>query len=122
MKIKTHDEVVVIAGKDKGKHGRVVRVLKDENKVVVEGVNTVVRHLRRNPQNPQEGGRVTRAAPIHVSNVMLWSPDEGKGVRVRYEGEGRKKTRVSVSSGKPLSAPGRGVSKSKSKSKKKEEG
>jgi len=106
MKIHTNDEVLVIAGKDRGKHGRVIRVLKDKGKVVVDGVNIIVRHMRRNPQNPSSGGRVKRPAPIDVSNVMAWSAAEEKAVRVRYEGSGKTKHRVSVASGKVLTTGG----------------
>jgi len=98
-KIRVNDEVVVVAGKDRGKRGRVTRVLTKHDRVVVEGVNLVTRHLKRNPQNPQMGGRVERAAPLHVSNVMLWSPSDGKGVRVRFDGAGREKKRLSSKSG-----------------------
>ena len=103
MKIHSGDEVIVIAGKDKGKRGRVVRVDRGSNRVVVEGLNIVVRHLRRNPQNPQAGGRVERPAPIHASNVLLWSEADRKGVRVRSVGSGREKHRVAARSGKPVS-------------------
>ncbi len=98
-RIRLHDEVIVVAGKDRGKRGKVVKVLTKHDRIVVEGINLVTRHLRRNPQNPQMGGRVERAAPFHVSNVMLWSPNDGKGVRVRFDGEGRGKRRVASKSG-----------------------
>ena len=109
-RIKTNDEVVVIRGKDKGKRGRVLRVLRAKNRVVVEGVNTVIRHLKRNPQNPQAGGRQERSAPIHISNVMPWSDADGKAVRVNSDGTGRDKHRIS-SSGKVLSAAGKAKEK-----------
>jgi large subunit ribosomal protein L24 len=108
VKIRTNDEVVVITGRDRGKRGRVLRVLPDKGRVIVEGVNVVTRHLRRNPQNPQVGGRVQRPASIHVSNVQLWSAGDGKGVRVRMKGEGREKVRVSVKTGEPVKAGGKG--------------
>jgi large subunit ribosomal protein L24 len=111
-KIRTNDEVVVIAGKDRGKRGKVLRVLTKHDRVVVEGVNTVTRHLKRNPQNPQLGGRVQRAAPIHVSNVMLWSAADGKGVRVKFDGDGRDKKRVAAKSGAAVgAAQGKGKAK-----------
>lgn len=102
QRIKRNDIVVVIAGKDKGKRGRVVSMSRDADRIIVEGVNMVTRHLRRNPQNPSEGGRVEREAPIHISNVMPYSEDDGKGVRVRAGEDNGKKVRVSVASGKPL--------------------
>jgi large subunit ribosomal protein L24 len=107
VRIKTQDEVVVIAGRDRGKRGRVLRVIPDKNRVVVEGVNVVTRHLRRRTDNPQAGGRVQRPAPIHVSNVALWSAADGRGVRVRMKGEGREKTRVSAKSGEAIRAGGK---------------
>jgi large subunit ribosomal protein L24 len=102
VKIRTHDEVVVIAGRDRGKRGRVLRVLTDKKRVVVEGVNIVTRHLRRRTDNPQAGGRVQRPAAIHISNVALWSAAENRGVRVRMKGEGREKVRVSARSGEAV--------------------
>jgi large subunit ribosomal protein L24 len=107
VKIRTQDEVVVIAGRDRGKRGRVLRVIPDKNRVVVEGVNVVTRHLRRRTDNPQAGGRVQRPAPIHVSNVALWSAADGRGVRVRMKGEGREKSRVSAKSGEAIRAGGK---------------
>lgn len=107
MKIRTNDEVIVITGRDRGKRGRVLRVLPEKGRVIVEGVNMVTRHKRRNPQNPQGGGRVQIPAGIHVSNVQLWSAADGKGVRVRMKGEGRDKVRVSARSGEPVRAGGK---------------
>lgn len=115
QRIKAGDEVVVISGKDKGKRGRVLRLLKDKDRVVVEGINIVTRHLKRDPRNPREGGRQERPAPIHISKVMPWSDDDAKGVRVRYEGEGTEKHRVSASSGKTLTSAGRAKEKKSSK-------
>jgi len=79
-RIKKGDEVIVTAGKDKGKRGDVVRVTGD--KVVVSNVNIVKRHTKPNPQANQPGGVIEREAPIHVSNVMLFNPASGKGERV----------------------------------------
>jgi large subunit ribosomal protein L24 len=79
-RIKKGDQVVVIAGKDKGKRGDVVRVLGD--KVVVSNINIVKRHTKPNPQANQPGGVIAREAPIDASNVMLFNPASGKGERV----------------------------------------
>ena len=79
-RIKKGDQVVVIAGKDKGKTGDVVRVIGD--KVVVSNINIVKRHTKPNPQAGQPGGVIERESPIHVSNVMLFNPATGKGERV----------------------------------------
>ena len=79
-RIRKGDQVVVIAGKDKGKRGDVVRVAGD--KVVVSNINIVKRHTKPNPQIGQPGGVIEREAPIHISNVMLFNPASGKGERV----------------------------------------
>ena len=79
-RIKKGDTVVVIAGKDKGKQGEVVRVAGD--KVVVSNINIVKRHTKPNPQANQPGGVIERESPIHASNVMLFNPVSGKGERV----------------------------------------
>ena len=115
MKIRTHDEVVVIAGRDRGKRGRVLRVIPDKQRVVVEGINVVTRHLRRRTDNPQAGGRVQRPAAIHVSNVALWSATDNRGVRVRMKGEGREKVRVSARSGDPVGGGAKGAKGRKAK-------
>ncbi len=110
MKIRTNDEVVVLRGKDRGKRGRVLSVLPKHGKVVVEGINIITKHLKRNPQNPQAGGRVQRPAPMAASSVALWSEADGRGVRIRMQtGADGKKTRVSARSGKPVGvASGKG--------------
>ena len=82
MNIKKGDTVKVIAGKDKGAQGKVISVLREEQRVIVEGVNRVKRHTKANQQGGTTGGIITAEAPIHVSNVMLV---EGDGVtRVGY--------------------------------------
>jgi large subunit ribosomal protein L24 len=92
MKIKKGDNVEVRTGKDAGKRGRVLRVDRDRDRVVVEGVNMIKRHTRPNPQKRVQGGIVEREAPIHVSNVMVVSPDSGRPTRVGYKilDDGRK--------------------------------
>src|SRR5919112_2134747 len=82
-RIKKGDEVIVTAGKDKGKRADVVRVTGD--KVVVSNVNIVKRHTKPNPQAGQPGGVIEREAPIHISNVMLFNPASGKGERVAFK-------------------------------------
>lgn len=81
MKIKKSDKVVVIAGKDKGKEGKVLVVDRAKNKVIVEGVNMVKKHIKPNAQNPQ-GGIITKEAPIDASNVMYVY--QGKPTRIGY--------------------------------------
>jgi large subunit ribosomal protein L24 len=89
-KIRKGDEVVVIAGRDKGRRGTVVKMLEDH--VVVEGISTVKRHTKPNPQKNVQGGIVEKEAPIDLSNVMLWNPVAKKGDRigVRTLADGRK--------------------------------
>ena len=104
--IKTGDTVVVIAGADKGTTGKVMRVLTDKNRVVVEGVNRVWKHVRPSQRNPQ-GGRIQKNAPIHVSNVMPLDPTSGKGTRVRFEERDGRKHRIAVKSGTDLGPVGK---------------
>src|SRR5262249_48540339 len=90
-RIRKGDNVVVISGKDKGKTGKVTRVLVEDNRVVVEGINLVKRHSRPTPRNPS-GGIIEREQAIHLSKVMPVDPKTGKGTRVRIKAlEGGKK-------------------------------
>jgi large subunit ribosomal protein L24 len=100
MKIKKGDTVEVIAGKDSGKRGRVLKVDPTRERVVVEGVNMIKRHTRPNPQKRVQGGIVEREAGVHVSNVMVVSPDSGHPTRIGYKilDDGRK-VRVSKTDG-----------------------
>ena len=104
--IKSGDQVIVIAGADKGKTGRVLRVLTDKNRVVVEGVNTVWKHVRPSQRNPQ-GGRIQKDAAIHVSNVMPVDPSTGKGARVKFSVKDGVKHRVAVGSETDLGRTGK---------------
>ncbi|QUX28641.1 50S ribosomal protein L24 [Nocardiopsis akebiae] len=101
MKIKSGDEVVVLAGKNRGATGKVVKALPKEDRVVVEGVNLVKKHRKANPAGGQQGEVVTKEAPIHVSNVAL--VEDGKATRVgyRFEEDGTK-VRVSRRTGKDI--------------------
>ena len=81
MKIRKGDEVVVIAGRDKGRRGTVIKVLAND-RLLVENVNMVKRHTRPNPQRGTQGGIVEKEASLHLSNVMLWNPVAKKGDRV----------------------------------------
>ena len=80
-KIRKGDEVVVIAGRDKGKRGTVLQRV-DDTHLVVEGINLVKKHVRPNPMKGQTGGIVDKSMPIDQSNLMLWNPATGKGDRV----------------------------------------
>jgi len=104
--IKSGDTVVIISGADKGKTGRVLRVLTDKDRVVVEGINRVWKHVRPSQRNPQ-GGRIQKDAPIHVSNVMPLDPTTGKGTRVKFEVRDGKKHRVAIKSGTDLGVTGK---------------
>ena len=83
QKIKRDDEVIVIAGKDKGKRGTVKRVI--ENRFVVSGVNMIKRHTKPNPMAGNQGGIVEREAPIHASNVAIFNSETGKADRVGFQ-------------------------------------
>ncbi len=98
MKIKKGDRVVVLSGKDKGKHGEVTKSMPKEGKVIVAGVNVAARHRKPSQTNPQ-GGIERREAPLHASKVALEDPKTGKPTRVRFEERDGKKVRVAVKSG-----------------------
>ena len=97
-KLKSDDEVIVIAGKDKGKRGT-VRSLLDNGRVVVSGVNMVKKHTKPNPQAGIAGGIVEQEAPIQASNVALFNGESGKGERVGYRMDDGKKVRIFKPSG-----------------------
>jgi len=99
-KIKKGDQVVVLAGKDKGRTGTVVQVMPKDDKVVVGGVNVAVRHRKPSQANPQ-GGLDRFEAPLHISNVAVADKD-GKPTRVRFEVRDGKKVRVAVKSGEAI--------------------
>ena len=93
-KIRSNDEVIVLTGKDKGKTGKVTKVLVQESKVLVAGVNLVKKHQKPNPQLGVQGGIVEQEAPIHVSNVAIYNSAAGKADRVGFKFEDGKKVRV----------------------------
>ena len=105
-RIKTGDTVMVIAGSDKGKVGKVLRIITDKDRVVVEGINRVWKHVRPTQRNPQ-GGRIQKDNPIHISNVQPLDPATGKGTRVRAEIRDGVKHRVAVKSGTDLGVIGK---------------
>lgn len=102
-KIKKNDQVAVIAGRDKGKRGRVLEVAPVTGKIKVEGVGMIKRHQRANPQSNRGGGIIEKEAFINISNVQLIDPQSGKPTRVKYlvESDGSK-TRVAAASGHSL--------------------
>ena len=102
-KLKKGDLVEVIAGKDKGKQGKILELLIKKERVLVEGVNRVKRHTKPSQKSPQ-GGIIEKNAPIHVSNVLLVDPKTNKGGRVKITIKGDKKTRVFKRTGTELKA------------------
>jgi large subunit ribosomal protein L24 len=98
IKIKRNDQVLVIAGKSKGKKGRVLRVIVDKQRVLVEGVSMIKKHIKPNPQKNIAGGIAEQEAPIHISNVMLLD-SEGNKTRIGFQVEGKKKVRIARSNG-----------------------
>ena len=97
QKIRKRDKVVVLAGKDKGRTGEVVKVMPKDDKAVVRGINVVRRHQRQT--QTQEGGIVALDAPIHLSNLALADPKDGKPTRVGFDVKDGKKVRVAKRSG-----------------------
>jgi large subunit ribosomal protein L24 len=101
LKIKKGDKVVVLSGKDKGKHGEVTKAFPKDGKVIVSGVNIATRHRKASQANPQ-GGLDRFEAPLHVSKVAIEDPKTGKPTRVRFEVKDGKKIRVAVRSGEQI--------------------
>lgn len=102
IRVKKDDQVVVIAGKDKGAKGRVLRVDRELDRVLVEGVNRVKRHTKPTPKNPS-GGIIEKEAAIHISNVMLLDSKLDKPTRVRFgRDKDDKKVRIAVKSGSTI--------------------
>ena len=101
LKIKSGDIVKVIAGDHKGSQGKVLRVLREKNKAIVEGVNMVSKHTKPSAKNPQ-GGVVKTEAPIQISNIALLDPQTNTPTKVAFKVEGDKKVRVSKKSNQVL--------------------
>ena len=100
-KIKKGDRVIVLAGKDKGRSGEVIRIMPAENRALVRGVNVVTRHQRQSAG--QEGGLVRKEAPIHLSNIAVADRDSGKPTRIGFKVlEDGKKVRVAKRSGETI--------------------
>lgn len=101
-KLKKGDKVVVLTGRDKGREGEIVKVLPQEGRVIVSGVNTVIRHTR--PSQGSQGGRIPKDAPINLSNVALVDPKEGGPTRVGFKTVDGKKVRFAKKSGEVVDA------------------
>ena len=92
--IRRNDTVIVTAGRDRGKRGRVLRVVPADNRLLVEGVNIIKRHTRPNPQRNIKGGIVEREGALHASNVQLVCPECGKMTRIGHTKQGDRKVRI----------------------------
>ena len=102
LKIKKNDTVIVLTGEDKGKTGKVLKVLKDEQRAIVEGINMVNKSTKPHAKNPQ-GGFVKQEASIHISNISLIDPKSGKATRVAIQkNEDGKKVRIAKKSGEEI--------------------
>jgi len=99
-KIKKGDKVIVLAGKDRGAEGEVIRVMPKESRVVVRGVNIVKKHQRQT--QTEQGGIITKEAPLHISNVALRDPSSGKATRVGFKIVDGKKMRIAKASGEGI--------------------
>ena len=99
-KLRKGDQVVVLAGKDKGREGEITRVLTEANKAVVSGVNVAIRHTRQTAQS--QGGRIAKEMPIELSNLALVDPKTGDATRVGFRTEGDKKVRFAKKSGETI--------------------
>lgn len=97
QKIRKGDKVVILTGKDKGRSGEVLQVMPKEDRAVVRGINIVKRHQRQSAS--QEAGIITKEAPIHLSNIAIADPKDGKPTRVGFKIDGDKKVRVAKRSG-----------------------
>ena len=103
LKIKKEDEVIVIAGRDRGRRGEVLEVLED-GRLLVSGVNLLKKHQRANPNVGQQGGIVEREGPIQVSNVAIWNDARERADRVGFRIEDGRKIRFFKSTGEPVEA------------------
>jgi large subunit ribosomal protein L24 len=99
-KLKKGDRVVVLAGRDKGKEGEILRVIPKENRAVVSGINVVVRHTRQSQTS--QGGRIPKEAPLDLSNIALIDPKDGGATRVGFRFEDGKKVRFAKKSGETI--------------------
>ncbi len=104
MRLRVGDTVRVMSGDEKGKSGRLLRILDGGGRVVIEGVNFQWKHLRKGPKHPK-GGRIRREGALAACKVMPLDPESGRATRVRFQVVDGKKARVAARSGKPLPAP-----------------
>ena len=100
FKLKKGDEVIVLAGKDKGKTGKIVKMIPSKMKAVVSEINKVKKNQK--PDNNQPGGIIDKEMPIHISNLAFYDPEIKKGIRIGYKLNNKKKVRINKSSGKEI--------------------
>ena len=100
LKLKKGDEVIVLTGKDKGKTGKIVKVLPKQMKAIVSEINKVKKNQK--PDNNQPGGIIEKDMPMHISNLSFYDPELKKGVRIGFKIENNKKTRINKASGKEI--------------------
>ena len=100
IKLKKGDEVIVLAGKDKGKTGKIVKMVPKQMKAIVSEINKVKKNQK--PDNNQPGGIIDKEMPIHISNLAFYDPEIKKGIRIGYKLNNNKKVRINKSSGKEI--------------------
>ena len=100
VKLKKGDEVIVLAGKDKGKTGKIIKIIPKQMKAIVSEINKVKKNQK--PDNNQPGGIIDKEMPMHVSNLSFYDPDLKKGIRIGHKINNNKKTRINKSSGKEI--------------------
>ena len=100
FKLKKGDEVIVLAGKDKGKTGKIVKMLPKQTKAIVSEINRVKKNQK--PDNNQPGGIIDKEMPIHISNLSFYDPELKKGIKIGYKINNNKKIRINKSSGKEI--------------------
>ncbi len=100
IKLKKGDDVIVLAGKDKGKTGKIVKILPKQTKAIVSEINRVKKNQK--PDNNQPGGIIDKDMPIHISNLSFYDPELKKGIKIGYKINNNKKIRINKSSGKEI--------------------
>ncbi len=100
IKLKKGDEVIVLAGKDKGKTGKIIKILPKQNKAIVGEINKVKKNQK--PDNNQPGGIIDKEMPMHISNLLFYDPEAKKGIKIGYKFNDNKKLRINKLSGKEI--------------------
>ena len=100
FKLKKGDEVIVLAGKDKGKTGKIIKIVTKQMKAIVSEINKVKKNQK--PDNNQPGGIIDKEMPIHISNLSFYDPELKKGIKIGYKLDKNKRTRINKSSGKEI--------------------